>query len=143
MTFVFSQARDTEQRLLADLHRFESSSQHTAKQLSRCTHQRETVSSGLQSMKDSLQFTSDRYVFLQQLRDYIAALCDCLQDKTAIVEELEEHLRRTREQRAGSTRERERVLLMRDVEMGQGCIAAGMQGVCCLYVFRHLLPPCA
>lgn len=60
-----------------------------------CDHCR-TIAAGQATTQQMMTSASERYVFLQSLRDYIAALCDCLQDKTAIIEELEEHLRSTR-----------------------------------------------
>lgn len=91
-------------------------------------------------------------MFVQGLRDYIASLCDCLQDKTAIIEELEDHLRRIRrergptgwavfydragltlligcrERRAQAAVARQTQLLSEDVARGQTAIAAALGG---------------
>eukprot|EP00898_Chlorokybus_atmophyticus_P003611 jgi/Chlat1/4250/Chrsp27S04319 len=48
----------------------------------------------------SLSQASDKYVYVQELKAYIADLCDCLKDKAPLVEELEEQLRVVHEERA-------------------------------------------
>eukprot|EP00959_Pyramimonas_sp_CCMP1952_P217243 4543612-Pyramimonas_sp.AAC.1 len=42
----------------------------------------------------------------QELKAYVADLCDCLKDKAPLIEELEEHLQRSAEQRAAAYADR-------------------------------------
>lgn len=56
----------------------------------------------------SILFLACAYIQLHwplQIRAYIADLCDCLADKSALVEELEEALGDLREERAGAAKE--------------------------------------
>lgn len=62
---------------------------------------KENVKNAEQASKD-LASAGERYVFLQQIRAYIAALCSMLAEKSPIVEELQEELQKIREERASA-----------------------------------------
>ncbi|KAK9815407.1 hypothetical protein WJX72_003173 [[Myrmecia] bisecta] len=54
------------------------------------------------TLEDELKGAGEKYTYLQELRAYVADLCDMLQNKSPIVEELEEHLLSVSEQRASA-----------------------------------------
>ena len=51
-------------------------------------------------MQEDIKRTGDKYGFVQEIKGYISDLCDCLADKAALVEELEDQLQEFREERA-------------------------------------------
>eukprot|EP01018_Ginkgo_biloba_P004025 Gb_08409 [translate_table: standard] len=57
-------------------------------------------------LEKSLAAAGEKYVFMQKLRDFIAVLCDFLQDKAPFIEELEEQMQRLHEERATAIVER-------------------------------------
>eukprot|EP00897_Mesotaenium_endlicherianum_P004343 jgi/Mesen1/3937/ME000209S02941 len=54
------------------------------------------------ALERALEASSGKYRFVQELRDYIALLCDFLRDKAPIIEELEEHMQHLRVERAAA-----------------------------------------
>lgn len=44
----------------------------------------------IEGLEAELKAAGDKYLYVQQLRGWVADLCDCLQVKSAIVEELED-----------------------------------------------------
>ncbi|KAH7280692.1 hypothetical protein KP509_36G009600 [Ceratopteris richardii] len=69
----------------------------------------DNLSSSLQNistLEESLVKAGDKYVYMQELRDYLAVLCDFLKSKAPLIEELEEHMQRLHEERATAVNER-------------------------------------
>ncbi|KAJ7515184.1 hypothetical protein O6H91_22G004000 [Diphasiastrum complanatum] len=58
------------------------------------------------SFEKNLAASGEKYIFMQRLRDYISVLCDFLQSKGPLIEELEEHMQRLHEERANAIIER-------------------------------------
>eukprot|EP00798_Chlamydomonas_sp_ICE-L_P023242 gene23242-30466_t len=56
----------------------------------------------IETIETEAKATSEKYVFIQKTKAYIADLCDCLADKSLIVEELEDSLMDLREDRAAA-----------------------------------------
>ncbi|KAG1362742.1 transcriptional repressor ILP1 [Cocos nucifera] len=63
------------------------------------THISEALSE-ITSLERSLKAADEKYVFMQQLRDFISVMCDFLHDKAYFIEELEEQMQKLHEQRA-------------------------------------------
>lgn len=63
------------------------------------THLSEALSE-ITSLEQSLKAADEKYVFMQQLRDFISVMCDFLHDKAYFIEELEEQMQKLHEQRA-------------------------------------------
>eukprot|EP00250_Pteridium_aquilinum_P015662 c22686_g1_i1 orf=398-2479(+) len=60
----------------------------------------------ISTLENSLVSAGDKYMYMQNLRDYIAVLCDFLKSKAPLIEELEEHMQRLHEERATAASER-------------------------------------
>nr|XP_029119681.1 transcriptional repressor ILP1 [Elaeis guineensis] len=69
------------------------------------THLSEALSE-ITSLERSLKAADEKYVFMQQLRDFISVMCDFLHDKAYFIEELEEQMQTLHEQRAFAIEER-------------------------------------
>ncbi|XP_008800013.2 transcriptional repressor ILP1-like [Phoenix dactylifera] len=69
------------------------------------THLSEALSE-ITSLEKSLKSADEKYVFMQQLRDFISVMCDFLHDKAYFIEELEEQMQKLHEQRALAVVER-------------------------------------
>ncbi|CAI5462014.1 unnamed protein product, partial [Closterium sp. Yama58-4] len=59
-------------------------------------------------LERAMKGAESKYRFVQDLRQYIAVLCDFLKDKAALIEELEESLQQLQEERANAAFERRR-----------------------------------
>ncbi|KAJ0983462.1 hypothetical protein J5N97_011717 [Dioscorea zingiberensis] len=62
--------------------------------------------SDITSLEKSLEAAGDKFIFMQQLRDFISVMCDFLQDKAPFIEELEEQMQKLHEVRTSSILER-------------------------------------
>jgi GC-rich sequence DNA-binding factor len=51
-------------------------------------------------LQEDIKRTGEKYQYVQEIKGYMADLCDCLADKAALVEELEDQLQEFREERA-------------------------------------------
>ncbi|CAD5188637.1 unnamed protein product [Musa acuminata subsp. malaccensis] len=62
--------------------------------------------SEITNLEKSLKAADDKYVFMQQFRDFISVMCDFLNDKAYFIEELEEQMQKLHEKRALAVVER-------------------------------------
>ncbi|TVU44212.1 hypothetical protein EJB05_03648, partial [Eragrostis curvula] len=69
------------------------------------THLTEALSE-ISSLESGLQNAERKFVYMQELRNYISVMCDFLNDKAFYIEELEEHMQKLHENRALAISER-------------------------------------
>ncbi|XP_072963897.1 transcriptional repressor ILP1-like [Typha angustifolia] len=69
------------------------------------THLSEALSE-IETLEEALQSADRKYVFMQELRDFIAVMCDFLNDKAFYIEELEDQMQKLHEKRALAVSER-------------------------------------
>lgn len=69
------------------------------------THLNEALSE-ISSLESGLQDAEKKFVYMQELRDYISVMCDFLNEKAFYIEELEEHMQKLHENRALAISER-------------------------------------
>jgi GC-rich sequence DNA-binding factor len=69
------------------------------------THLSEALSE-ISSLETGLQDAEKKFVYMQELRNYISVMCDFLNDKAFYIEELEEHMQKLHENRALAVSER-------------------------------------
>ncbi|GJN22624.1 hypothetical protein PR202_gb10208 [Eleusine coracana subsp. coracana] len=69
------------------------------------THLNEALSE-ISSLETGLQDAERKFVYMQELRNYISVMCDFLNDKAFFIEELEEHMQKLHENRALAVFER-------------------------------------
>jgi GC-rich sequence DNA-binding factor len=89
----------------------------------------ERIALSAESVRDierGLADSSERYVYVQKLRDYVAELCDCLKDKGALIEELEEQMQRLHEERAAALSERREADVSAEVAESEAAVSAAM-----------------
>ncbi|KAG2423252.1 hypothetical protein HYH02_015353 [Chlamydomonas schloesseri] len=86
---------------LKRLHTSHKQVQHNAK---RTSENLATSLSRAEGLEAELRAAGDKYEYVQRLRAYVADLCDCLQVKSAIVEELEDSRGELMEDRAAAAR---------------------------------------
>ncbi|KAG7554614.1 GC-rich sequence DNA-binding factor-like domain [Arabidopsis suecica] len=80
-----------------------------AKTLSSLTKTDENLTASLMSITDlesSLSAAGDKYVFMQKLRDFISVICDFMQNKGSLIEEIEDQMKELNEKHALSILER-------------------------------------
>lgn len=69
------------------------------------THLTEALSE-ISSLESGLQDAERKFVYMQELRNYISVMCDFLNDKAFYIEELEEHMQKLHENRVTAVSER-------------------------------------
>ncbi|XP_010491499.1 PREDICTED: PAX3- and PAX7-binding protein 1-like [Camelina sativa] len=80
-----------------------------AKTLSSLTKTDENLTDSLMSitaLESSLAAAGDKYVFMQKLRDFISVICDFMQEKGSLMEEIEDQMKELNEKHALSILER-------------------------------------
>ncbi|KAF0906210.1 hypothetical protein E2562_009227 [Oryza meyeriana var. granulata] len=69
------------------------------------THLSEALSE-ISNLESGLQDAEKKFVYMQELRNYISVMCDFLNDKAFYIEELEEHMQKLHENRVTAVTER-------------------------------------
>lgn len=100
------QADEVWKVLKDNLNKMRESHGRTKSELHRTEEMLSSSLSGVASLEQSLSNASEKYLYMQELRNYFAILCDFLQDKGPIIEELEEAMQRLHEERANALMER-------------------------------------
>ncbi|CAH2073509.1 unnamed protein product [Thlaspi arvense] len=80
-----------------------------AKTLSSLTKTDENLTASLMSitaLESSLAAAGDKYVFMQKLRDFISVICDFMQEKGSLIEEIEDQMKELNEKHASAILER-------------------------------------
>ncbi|KFK25221.1 hypothetical protein AALP_AA8G083000 [Arabis alpina] len=80
-----------------------------AKTVSSLTKTDENLTASLMSitaLESTLSAAGDKYVFMQKLRDFIAVICDFMQEKGSLIEEIEDQMKELNEKHASAILER-------------------------------------
>ncbi|GAB4819481.1 hypothetical protein N2152v2_006527 [Parachlorella kessleri] len=77
-------------------------------------------------MEGELQSSSDKYVYLQKIRAYIQDLCYMLQDKSPLVEELEDQLLQLYKERSDAFQERRRLDDQESQQPAEAAVSAAL-----------------
>ncbi|CAI5476614.1 unnamed protein product [Closterium sp. Yama58-4] len=75
-------------------------------------------------LERAMKGAESKYRFVQDLRQYVAVLCDFLKDKAALIEELEESLQQLQEERANAAFERRRADLADELAQAEAATSA-------------------
>lgn len=86
----------------------------------------QSAEESVRELERGMSESSERYVYVQKLRDYVAELCDCLRDKGALIEELEEQMQRLQEERASALAERRAADISAEVAESEAATSAAM-----------------
>lgn len=112
--------------LLQGLQRLQASKQQAQHNLARTEGNVKESIASIGRLEGDLATAGDKYTFLQEMRGYIADLCDMLQAKAPIVEELEEHLMKLGQHRAESYASRVAANDVDETEIASAAISAAM-----------------
>ncbi|CAI7863398.1 unnamed protein product [Closterium sp. NIES-53] len=75
-------------------------------------------------LERAMKGAEGKYRFVQDLRQYVAVLCDFLKDKAALIEELEESLQQLQEERANAAFDRRRADLADELAQAEAATSA-------------------
>ncbi|PKA46429.1 hypothetical protein AXF42_Ash012561 [Apostasia shenzhenica] len=100
------QAAVATRSLLDNINKLQETHNRTLTSLARNDENLSEALSNITTLENSLEDAGDKYVFMQQLRDFISITCDFLKDKAALIEELEEEMQKLQERRAVAVEER-------------------------------------
>ena len=105
--------------------RLEVTRQNAKNEVKRADEALKSSEAILANHETRLASAGERYKYMQEMRDYVRDLCECLREKGPIIDELEEHAQRIHEQRGvASKRESEGNLLDEATEAEAGVEAA-------------------
>ncbi|KAF7044838.1 hypothetical protein CFC21_054015 [Triticum aestivum] len=103
---ISQQADVASKALQENIRKLKESHKTTVDSLARTdTHLNEALSE-ISSLEGGLQDAEKKFVYMQELRNYISVMCDFLNDKAFFIEELEEHMQKLHENRALAVSER-------------------------------------
>lgn len=97
------------QALQQALQRAQLSHKQAQRNLEKTSHNLTDSLQSIETIRQDIQKMGDKYTFVQQMKAYIADLCDCLSHKAALVEELEDHLQEIREEQAAAEQQQKQV----------------------------------
>ncbi|CAK9274024.1 unnamed protein product [Sphagnum jensenii] len=103
---IAHQAASTLQILQENAHRLQEAHEMTKNSLFRTNESLSSSLAAMASLERSLAGANEKYLYMQELCDYISVLCEFLQDKGPIIEELQEAMQRLHEEHANALLER-------------------------------------
>eukprot|EP00958_Prasinococcus_capsulatus_P026959 scaffold5101_cov403-Prasinococcus_capsulatus_cf.AAC.1 len=95
--------------------------------LKRCEQQLRLSQQQVEDIGKALVEESDKYEHVQTLQAYIRELCACLAEKGPLVEELEDHMKKAREERAEAAQKRRTVDYSDENRCADAAVAAVLQ----------------
>lgn len=109
------------------LRHLQASHRNAKQNLERNRNHLDNALSSIDRTQQELKVASAKYMFIQQLKQYISDLCDCLADKSVLVEELEDTMREVREDRGQAVAEKERTLSGELMRVAEGAVQGALQ----------------
>jgi len=86
----------------------------------------EDCTADISRTEELIKNSSEKYIFMQQLRAYLADLCAMLAEKSPLIEELQEEVQRLREGRALAHRQRREMEEIEDEEPAAAAVSAAV-----------------
>ncbi|XP_072957897.1 LOW QUALITY PROTEIN: transcriptional repressor ILP1-like [Typha angustifolia] len=124
---IAQQAEIATRALQENINKLRESHKTTLNSLVRTdTHISEALSE-ISTVEESLEATDKKYVFMQQLRDFISVMCDFLNDKAFYIEELEEQMQKLHEKRALAVSERRSADFVEEGNEMEAAVSAAIQ----------------
>ncbi|PPD89245.1 hypothetical protein GOBAR_DD13807 [Gossypium barbadense] len=93
-------------RRLKFLCPYQESHARTISSLSKADENLSASLFNITALEKSLSAAGEKFIFMQKLRDYVSVICEFLQHKAPLIEELEEHMQKLNEERALAVLER-------------------------------------
>ncbi|CAL5399571.1 unnamed protein product [Camellia sinensis] len=103
---ISQQAEITKKALHDNLRRLKESHGRTMASLTRTDENLSSSLLNITSLEKSLSAAGEKFIFMQKLRDFVSVICDFLQHKAHLIEELEEQMQKLNEERAAAISER-------------------------------------
>lgn len=102
-----SQQSDVACRAMEDtIRRLQESHGRTTSSINMVEENLSASLSNITALEKSLSAAGEKFIFMQKLRDFVSVICDFLQDKAPLLEELEERMQKVHEDRASAIVER-------------------------------------
>ncbi|KHG25620.1 GC-rich sequence DNA-binding factor 1 [Gossypium arboreum] len=103
---ISQQAEIAKKALQENLRRLKESHARTISSLSKADENLSASLFNITALEKSLSAAGEKFIFMQKLRDYVSVICEFLQHKAPLIEELEEHMQKLNEERALAVLER-------------------------------------
>ncbi|XP_010521486.1 PREDICTED: PAX3- and PAX7-binding protein 1 [Tarenaya hassleriana] len=102
-----SQQAELAKKAMQDtLKRLKESHGKTVSTLSRTDENLSASLMNITALESSLSAAGEKYIFMQKLRDFVSVICDFMQDKGSLIEEIEDQMKELNEKRAAAVLER-------------------------------------
>ncbi|KAK6228484.1 hypothetical protein SCA6_000824 [Theobroma cacao] len=106
VTSISQQAEITKKALQENVRRLKESHDRTISSLTKADENLSASLFNITALEKSLSAAGEKFIFMQKLRDFVSVICEFLQHKAPLIEELEEHMQKLNEERALSVLER-------------------------------------
>ncbi|PIM98413.1 hypothetical protein CDL12_29109 [Handroanthus impetiginosus] len=103
---ISQQAELAKKALNDNLRRVKESHGRTMASLAKTEENLSSSLLNVTSLENSLSAAGEKFLFMQKLREFVSVICEFLQHKAPFIEELEEQMRKLREERARAIIER-------------------------------------
>ncbi|MBA0779301.1 hypothetical protein Gotri_003568 [Gossypium trilobum] len=103
---ISQQAEIAKKALQENLRTLKESHARTISSLSKADENLSASLFNITALEKSLSAAGEKFIFMQKLRDYVSVICEFLQHKAPLIEELEEHMQKLNEERALAVLER-------------------------------------
>ncbi|CAN8256848.1 unnamed protein product [Cochlearia groenlandica] len=100
------QAELAKKALLDNVKRLKESHAKTVSTLTKTDENLTASLMSITSLESSLSAAGNKYVFMQKLRDFISVICDFMQKKGSLIEEIEDQMKELNEKHASAILER-------------------------------------
>ncbi|VFQ67087.1 unnamed protein product [Cuscuta campestris] len=127
---VSQQAELSKKSLLANVSRLKESHGRTLKSLSKTEENLSSSLSNLTALENSFSAASEKYIFMQDLRDFVSVMCSFLQEKAPYIEELEDQMQKLHKTRAEAILDRRAADNEDEMRELENAISAAKQVFC-------------
>ncbi|XVF23222.1 hypothetical protein REPUB_Repub13aG0018200 [Reevesia pubescens] len=106
VTPISQQADIAKKALQENARRLKESHVRTISSLTKADENLSASLFNITALEKSLSAAGEKFIFMQKLRDFVSVICEFLQHKAPLIEELEEHMQKLNEERASTVLER-------------------------------------
>ncbi|XWS20633.1 hypothetical protein CRYUN_Cryun31cG0119400 [Craigia yunnanensis] len=106
VTSISQQAEIAKKALQENFRRIKESHARTISSLTKADENLSASLFNITALENSLSAAGEKFIFMQKLRDFVSVICEFLQHKAPLIEELEEHMQKLNEDRASAVFER-------------------------------------
>ncbi|XVF26421.1 hypothetical protein REPUB_Repub14bG0015000 [Reevesia pubescens] len=106
VTSISQQAEIAKKALQENVRRLKESHARTTSSLTKADENLSASLFNITALEKSLSAAGEKFIFMQKLRDFVSVICEFLQHKAPLIEELEEHMQKLNEERASAVLER-------------------------------------